>query len=226
MTQDSLKKRILALLLGLVINALGSGLTVATNVGTNPWTAAELNLCPIISLNIGWTMFGVGVLVIIANQFLIKRFDWLRLVGELIFISCFSYFIDIFVAMFNKMGVGKLPFYWRVILCLIGVIVFSCATSFYQRANIFMHPNDDTTNILRFLYLRNNVVRAQFVNFLVPMVIAGICFLFTHRLIGINIGTIFCLLFTGPLIAFSDKFLWRSLHHTITTPKEITEKDL
>lgn len=228
MKQDSLKKRIFALIVGLVINALGSGLTVSTNVGTNPWTAAELNLCPIIKLDIGWTMFLVGILVIIANQLLIRRFDWLRLVGEFIFISCFSYFIDLFVDMFNKLGVPHFPFYLRTILCLIGVVVFSCAISFYQRANIFMHPNDDTTNILRFLYMRNNVVRAQFINFMVPIAICLICYPFTKQLIGINIGTIFCILFTGPLIAFSDKFLWRSLHHTITRPqpKEITEKDL
>lgn len=226
MPQDSMKKRVCALILGLVINALGSGLTVSTNVGTNPWTASELNLCLIIGWDIGWTMFAVGVIVIIINQLLIHRFDWVRLVGELIFISCFSYFIDIFVDIFNKMGVAALPFYMRTILCLIGVIVFSCATSFYQRANIFMYPNDDTTSILRFLYLRNNVVRAQFVNFMVPMVISFICYFFTKKLVGINIGTVFCLLFTGPLIAFSDKFLWRSLHHTIRQPKEITEKDI
>lgn len=130
MKQDSLKKRIFALIVGLVINALGSGLTVSTNVGTNPWTAAELNLCPIIKLDIGWTMFLVGILVIIANQLLIRRFDWLRLVGEFIFISCFSYFIDLFVDMFNKLGVPHFPFYLRTILCLIGVVVFSCAIFF------------------------------------------------------------------------------------------------
>lgn len=36
--------RILALIIGLVMNALGNGLTVATNVGTSPWTASEVNI--------------------------------------------------------------------------------------------------------------------------------------------------------------------------------------
>ena len=49
--------RILALVIGLVLNALGNGLTVATNVGTSPWTASEVNVGNLIHTTVGIPMF-------------------------------------------------------------------------------------------------------------------------------------------------------------------------
>ena len=45
--------RILALVTGLVMNALGNGLTVATNVGTSPWTASEVNIAQLVGTSVG-----------------------------------------------------------------------------------------------------------------------------------------------------------------------------
>ena len=84
-----------------------------------------------------------------------------------------------------------------------------------------MHPNDSTTNILRFLYLKNNVVRAQFINFLVPLGMTGICYLATGRIYSVNIGTLVILLVNGPMIAWTDRHLWHSLHHNVQQPKAI-----
>lgn len=152
--------RILALVIGLVLNALGNGLTVATNVGTSPWTASEVNIGNLIHTTAGIPMFCAGVLVAITNQLPIHQWDKWRFFWEIGFIACFSYFVDVFVALFTWLGVGRLLFLIRTILCFIGVATFCCAISIYQRANLVMHPNDDTTNILRFLYFHNRVVVA------------------------------------------------------------------
>ena len=97
--------RILALVIGLVLNALGNGLTVATNVGTSPWTASEVNIGNLIHTTVGIPMFCVGVLVAITNQLLIHQWDKWRFFGEIGFIACFSYFVDVFVALFTRLGV-------------------------------------------------------------------------------------------------------------------------
>ena len=81
---------------------------------------------------------------------------------------------------------------------------FCCAISIYQRANLVMHPNDDTTNILRFLYLHNHVAVAQ-------LVIMVVTFLISGHLYAINIGTLFALLANGPLIGFFDRHVWHGL---------------
>lgn len=195
------------------MNALGNGLTVATNVGTSPWTASEVNIAQLVGTSVGLPMFCVSVLVAIVNQLLIRQWDPLRFFGEIGFIACFSYFVNVFVAFFTWLGVPHLPFLLRAVLCFLGVATFCCAISIYQRANLVMHPNDDTTNILRFLYCHNRVVVAQLVNFIPPIVIMVVTFLISGHLYAINIGTLFALLANGPLIGFFDRHVWHGLTH-------------
>ncbi|HJE45910.1 YczE/YyaS/YitT family protein [Levilactobacillus namurensis] len=210
---NPMPQRVLALILGLVINALGNGLTVATNMGTSPWTASEVNLGHLFGTTVGWPMLVVGVLTAVINQLLIRHWDTWRFVGEVAFISCFSYFVNTFVAGFTRLGVPDLPVIPKIVVCLLGVVTFCCAISLYQRANLIMHPNDDTTNILRFLYFNGRVMTAQIVNFLVSVAIIILTVLFTHRLYSVNIGTLFCLLGNGPLIGLSDRYIWPGLRH-------------
>ncbi len=212
--------RVLALILGLLLNALGNGLTVSTTVGTSPWTASEVNIGKLVGTTVGLPMFTVGVLVAITNQILIRQWDKWRFFGEVAFIACFSYFVDVFVAFFNWCGVPQLPFLIRTILCFLGVATFCCAISIYQRANLVMHPNDDTTNILRFLYFHNKVVVAQLVNFIPPIVIMVVTFCMSGRLYAINIGTLFALLANGPLIGFFDRHIWHGLRHNFRVKQQ------
>lgn len=210
---NTMTTRIMALLLGLVINALGNGITVATNMGAAPWTASEVNLAAMTHMSVGMMMFIVGVLVAIANQILIRQWDKWRFFGEVAFIAGFSYFINIFIAFFNWLGLPHWPIYLRLPICFLGVVIFCAAISLYQRANLIMHPNDDTTNILRFLYFKRRVGVAQLVNFLVPITIIVVTFLITHRILSVNIGTLFCIFCNGPLIGMADRHLWPGLYH-------------
>lgn len=90
---DPMKRRIAGLIAGLVINAVGNGLTVSTNMGTSPWTASEVNLAYLFHLPVGVPIFTIGVLAAIVNQILIKQFDKVRFFGELLFVGFFSYFV-------------------------------------------------------------------------------------------------------------------------------------
>lgn len=211
--KNSTLVRITALAVGLITNALGNGLTIASDMGSAPWTAAEVNLAQLFHLSVGMTMFIAGVLVAIANQLLIRQWDKWRFIGETIYIACFSYFIDVFLAFYNWIGIPHLNVIWRTILCFAGICIFCAAISIYQRANIVMHPNDDTTNILRFLYLKGHVGWAQLVNFLIPMAVILLVFLITHHISSVNIGTLLCILCNGPLIGIADRHVWLGLHH-------------
>lgn len=113
---------------------------------------------------------------------------------------------------------------WRLVAGLLGIMTLGCSISFYQRANLLMHPNDDTTNILRFMYCKNKVVRAQLINFNVPLLLTGICWLATGKVYAVNIGTLLCLLVNGPMIALADQHLWHNLHHNIALPKAISDR--
>jgi uncharacterized membrane protein YczE len=206
-------QRYIALFLGLLFNALGSGLTVATNMGTSPWTASEVNLGHMLGISVGWPIFMVGAITAVVNQFLIGKWDATRFIGGILFVSFFSYFTDIFVSFFTDIGVPQLSIISKIILCLVGTVIFCSAISLYQRANIIMHPNDDTTNIIRFRFFKGKVVQAQIVNFLAPTIIIVITVFITHKIYSVNIGTLFCMFFTGPFIGLADKYIWPKLHH-------------
>ena len=100
-------QRWLALVLGLVVNAFGNGLSVASNMGTSPWTASEVNLSHWLGTSVGLAIFAVSCLAAIVNQLLLRHWDLPRLLGEISFVFFFSYFVDIFSGTFTKMGIMR-----------------------------------------------------------------------------------------------------------------------
>jgi len=211
--KNTLKQRWTALILGLVINAFGSGLTVAANMGASPWMAAEVNLSEWFKIGIGWPVFVVSCLAAVANQFLLRRWEPRRFFGEIGFMFFVSFFVNFFTNMFYLMGILKLSMFTRGFLAVAGVTIFCIAISLYQRANLVMHPNDDTTNILRFMYCHGNVLHAQLLNFIPPVTIIVVSWIVTHNLFAINLGTVFALIFTGTIINLTDRFIWPGLKH-------------
>lgn len=215
--------RITGLILGLILNAFGNGLCISADMGSGIWTAAAVNLNKIFGLSVGMILCIIGILNALTNQFLIKRFDGKRLIGEILYILFFSSFVDIFTNILNASGIPNFPMFIRAILSCLGVVFFCVAISLYQRANIIMHPNDDTTNILRFFYLKGNSTAAQVIDFVPPTIVVIIAFFVTGNIFSVNIATLFSILFNGVLIATADKLIWPSLKHNFKV-KNIVEK--
>lgn len=208
-----MQTRIIGLVSGLILNAFGNGLCITADMGSGLWTAAAVNLNKWFSWNTGLILFIFGIFNALTNQVLIKKFDGKRLVGQVMYVLFFSYFVDIFTNLLTYVGVPNLPMFIRAILSCLGVVFFCIAISLYQRANIVMHPNDDTTNILRFFYLNGNSTKAQIIDFLPPIIIIIIAAMAIHNIYSVNIGTLFSFIFNGILIAASDKYIWPQLKH-------------
>ncbi|WP_125591310.1 hypothetical protein [Companilactobacillus jidongensis] len=204
-------------MIGLILNAFGNGLCITSNMGSGVWTAAAVNLNMWLGFNVGMILFVFGVANALTNLILIKKLDIKRFVVEILYILFFSYFVDIFTSLLTMAGVQHLPMLVRILVSFSGVVCFCVAISLYQRANIVMHPNDDTTNILRFLYLKGNSTAAQIIDFVPPVLIVAVSFVITHNIYAVNVGTLFSILLNGILIAESDKFIWPSLKHNFKT---------
>ncbi len=210
---NSRKQRWTGLIIGLILNAFGNALTISANMGSAVWTASSVNYSHWFSINIGIILFIIGFLNTVTNQVLIRHWDWPRFIGEIGYVCFFSYFVNIFVRLFNQAGIGQLPTAIRAILSCLGIIFFCVAISLYQRANILMHPNDDTTNILRFFYLKGSAIAAQLIDFIPPILAMVLSFMMTGDLYAVNIGTIFSILFNGLIIQTADKLIWPTLKH-------------
>lgn len=215
--KNSIQTRIVGLISGLVLNAFGNGLCISANMGSGLWTAGAVNMTKWFGWNTGLLLFIIGVINAITNQFLIKRFDSRRLIGEVLYVMFFSYFVNIFTNLLNSIGVPNLPVLVRVFLSCLGVVFFCVAISLYQRANIVMHPNDDTTNILRFMYLKGNSTAAQLIDFIPPIIIIIVAGIAIRNVYSVNVGTVFSFIFNGVLIAASDKWIWPQLKHNFNT---------
>ncbi|CAJ1178499.1 hypothetical protein CPR19088_GLDEOEPO_01259 [Companilactobacillus paralimentarius] len=199
------------------MNAFGNGLCISANMGSGLWTAAAVNVTKWTGLNTGLLLFIIGVINAITNQFLIRRVDSRRLIGEILYVMFFSYFVNVFTNLLNIVGVPSLPIVIRAILSCLGVVFFCVAISLYQRANIVMHPNDDTTNILRFLYLKGNSTAAQIIDFIPPIIIIIVAGIAIQNVYSVNIGTVFSFIFNGILIAAADKWIWPELKHNFAS---------
>lgn len=194
-------------------------------MGSAVWTASAVNYSRWFNVNVGILLFIIGFLNTVTNQILIKHWDWPRFVGEIAYVCFFSYFVSLFVTVFNSFGIGALPIIIRAVLSCLGIVFFCIAISLYQRANILMHPNDDTTNILRFFYLRKSAVAAQLVDFIPPIVAMIVSFAVTKNLYAVNVGTIFSILFNGLIIQTADKYVWPKLKHNFKTLSQNPSED-
>lgn len=212
-TGNSMPVRLVALVCSLVLNACGNALCVSSNVGSGFWTAAAVNLHAAFGFDVGVMLFCIGLTNALTNQVLIRRIDVPRFVGEIGFVLCFSYFVDLFTTIFTAIGMPSWPWLVRMFISLLRVTTFCIAISLYQRANILMHPNDDTTNILRFMYLKGNATAAQLIDFVPPILIMVVTFFFTHQVQAVNVGTIYSFFMNGILIATADRLIFPKLVH-------------
>ncbi|UQS86160.1 hypothetical protein MOO44_00520 (plasmid) [Nicoliella spurrieriana] len=210
---NSMKVRIIALLLGLFINALGNGLTIASNTGSALWTAAAVNLGNEFKIASTVFIFAFGVFNAVLNQFLVMKLNIVRFIEEIAYVVFFSYGIQVFIQMFESLGIGKQSFLVRSLFSIIGVTMIGISVSVYQRANIFMHPNDDTSNILRFKFLNGSAIKAQFLDLSFPVIVIIITSLLTGELYAVNFATIYFFFTNGIVVKYADKWVWPSLIH-------------
>lgn len=210
---NSFNGRLFFLAFSILINSFFNALTVSTHMGSAIWTASGVSLSEWTHINLGNILFLEGVIVAVTNLLLLGRFDWFRLVRNLLFITPFSYLLAGFKAMFTSMGVGQLNVGWRCVLDIIGLFGVAAAVSLYQRANIILHPNDDLPYILRFRFMHGSPVYSQWMSNVPPLIIVLIAFIATGHWYSFGWGTVYNIITQGYLIGWSDRHFFPVLHH-------------
>jgi len=218
--KNTLKERWVGLIAGVLFNAFGNGMAVAGNMGSGLWTASAVNLHNWTGISLGVILFLIGVVNAITNQFLIRRWDGKRLFYEIVYVIFFGGIVQYSAQMLESLGINHAPVIWRLLFSCLGVVIFCIGISLYQRANIIMHPNDDTSNILRFLYLKGNATASQLLDFLPPAVVVIITYFATGQILSVNIATLFSIFGNGALIAISDRLIWPHLTHNFRVKAE------
>ncbi|APU72002.1 hypothetical protein BI355_1697 [Companilactobacillus crustorum] len=211
--KGSFKIRLGYLSLAIVLDAFANALMINSNMGSAVWTASAVNISSVLHSTYGTTLFVYAVIVTIANQILLKKFDRNIFVSNLLFSLPFSYLVGFFSDILNPLQLNNLPVVWRLLVDILGLIGVSVGTSIYQRCNLIQHPNDELAYLLRFKYLHGSAGWGQLISYTPPVIIMAICFSVTGQILSVGIGTILAMFCQGVIIGISDKVVLPSLKH-------------
>lgn len=207
------KVRLGYLIFAIVLDAFSNAVMIDSNMGSAVWMSSAVNISSFLHSPYGTTLFVYAVIVTIANQILLRKFDSHIFISNLLFSFPFSYLVGIFSNVLNPLNMSQLPFIIRLLINILGLIGVSIGTSIYQRCNLIQHPNDELAYLLRFKYLHGSVGWGQLLSYTPPVVIMIICFVLTGNILSVGIGTILAMFFQGVIIGISDKIVVPSLKH-------------
>lgn len=211
--QGKFKIRLGYLVFAIVLDAFANALMIDSNMGSAVWTASAVNISSLLHSSYGTTLFVYAVIVTIANQFLLGKFDEHIFISNLLFSLPFSYLVGFFSDILNPLQLNNLSIASRLLVDVIGLIGVSIGTSIYQRCNLIQHPNDELAYLLRFKYLHGSAGWGQLISYTPPVIIMIICYFLTGNILSVGIGTVLAMFFQGVIIGISDKIVVPSLKH-------------
>lgn len=211
--KSDFKERLGYLAFAIILIAAANALMIDSNVGSMVWMASAVNVTNIIKIDYGTTLFIYAVIVTIANQFLLGKFDGHILLSNLVFAFPFSYLVGFFTKFYLIFHIGSLGLIWQIVLDVLGLLGASVGCSIYERVNLIQHPNDELAYIIRFKYLRGSAGWGQFFSYLPPIVVLLVCFFITGRIDSVGLGTVLAVCFQGILIGKADHIVVPSLKH-------------
>jgi uncharacterized protein len=128
--------RYLALFSGLFIIANGIVFTINADLGVNPWDVFHIGLANQTGITIGRVMQGVGLLLIAVSYFLKVRLY----IGTILNMIFLGLFVDLII---GWAYVFQPDLLWqRILLYLIGVVIFGFGVAVYISANLGAGPRD------------------------------------------------------------------------------------
>ncbi len=200
--------------LGLVVIALGVGLSIKSNLGIAPLS------CPPTVLNLAWPQWSMGVYTWIFNLSFIllqlvilrKEFKWTMLM-QIPAILLFGFLCDGAIWLFNAFDAPATQYGMQILLCLISVVLTAVGIRLEVVGRGWIMSIDYTLAIL------TNKTRLKYSSWKVIMDVALValsalfCWIMFGRLTGndatnaIREGTLILAILTGVCMHFTDPLL-------------------
>ena len=206
MLNTKLIPNIIILLLGICAISFGAALFILSNIGSDPFNVFMQGLSNVGGLSIG--QFNV----IVSFIYVVIIFFWDRTylkLGTLISLVTLGPGIDYSIYLLEPLFSTQVAYWIKFVSMMIGSCFISFGVALIYSAKIGMVPNDTLPVIMSDkLSLPFKWVRVAYdVSVVIIGVILGGIF---------GIGTIFCALATGPLIAFFLPYVEKMSAKTIT----------
>ncbi|WP_257161671.1 YczE/YyaS/YitT family protein [Corynebacterium cystitidis] len=206
-------KRIIILVAGISLMALGVALTVLSTLGTTPVSALPAALSPITGLSVGTvTVITNSSYVLIQILLLRERYQWIQLF-QLATGALFGVFID--VAMFIVAPLRTDAYLLQLPMALAGVVAMGLGIGVQVHANVINLPGEGLvlalTSTLRrafgerkHLHFGNVKIASDFTHVVLAVVLALV---FLGMAVGVREATVISVFALGPISKwFLDKF--------------------
>lgn len=188
-------------LLGVFILGFGAALLRVSQVGLDPFTAANIGVGSKIGLSLGTYQLALNVLILSLVYIFGRKYIG---IGTVINMVLTGFFIDFFTWLLTSYFSLSITLITQSLLLIFGVLIFTFGASFYMAAQLGNAPYDAIAPIL---------VDRTGLNFRVIRVMQDVLFMLIAFLFGgpVGIATIINAFFTGPFISFWDKKISKPL---------------
>lgn len=198
-------RRVLVMLFGIVMLAIGVALFDFSRMGNDPSTSVAIALGDVTGL-------GLSLMMLINNSaYFIVEIIWGRSmigIGTFVNWTCIGPIAEALLGLLFRVPQlqgGDLPFFPRLLIMLLGVLILSFGASLYQTADTGIAPYD----ALSILMSRK---QKKVPYFWCRIATDSACAIATALLGGIvGLGTLICALGLGPFITFFDRTVSRKL---------------
>jgi uncharacterized membrane protein YczE len=182
-------------LLGVFILGFGAALLRVSQVGLDPFTAANIGVGTKIGLSLGTYQLLLNGLILCFVFFFGRKYIG---IGTVINMVLTGFFIDFFTWLLTSYISLSITWFTQALLLIFGVLIFTFGASFYMSAKLGNAPYDAIAPIL---------VDRTGLHFRVIRITQDVLFMVIAFIFGgpVGIATIINAFFTGPLISFWDK---------------------
>ncbi len=196
--------RISVYFFGLLLLAIGSNLSITTNLGVSPVNSVPYTISVLTSIELSLMVPIIhGLVVVVQGIVLGKEFKVYYLL-EVLFVIVFG----IFIGLTDSLTVYVVPvtIVSKIFVMMISLFLIALGVSFYVNANLLNMPVEAVA-----LALSQKYSKIHFHNFkmFIDCVFVGIAivlgFVFNNEMIGIGVGTVIAAIFVGRLIPYTNK---------------------
>ena len=206
MSASETVKRFSAMLIGMIVGALGLAIFVHLDLGVSPISTLPYALSqafPALSLGtysiLQHLVFFALIVILLRREF--RPFQLLILPCSMVF----GYFVDLWNLLLSWLTPEN--YFVRLLLLLVGCVIVSASFSLIYISHVALEAN---TAMLNALVLRTGKpygTLKTISDITIVLLAAAVSLIFLHRIVGIREGTIISALIIGPVAGIFNKHL-------------------
>lgn len=185
-------KKLLIILCGIVVMAIGTGLCNYTHFGIDPFNAFCIGASNQLNLSLG--IFTLFAQVIIAVLILCNNKKYLG-IGSIIPMLTFGYILQLINIIISFLLPATMPLIINILLFMIGILFITFGMSLYMNCDLGMVPYDSIS-----FTIGDSIKKSPFMlRMILDITVAILAYLIGGP---IQIGTIFIAFGIGPILDF------------------------